>query len=109
MIIGTAIKPTNLIVKVLVSDRRSKLQTLSKMMKSNASRTDRLLFASGLSLVLSTFLSNFISLRSLMAQPKDLVRKEPKITIVKLEMLKLSDKNKPHNPGQSNSQKPIGL
>jgi hypothetical protein len=44
-----------------------------------------------------------------MAQPKDLVRKEPKITIVKFEMLKLSDKNKPHNPGQSNNQKPIGL
>ena len=109
MIIGTAIKPTNLIVKVLVSDRRSKLQTLSKMMKSNASRTDKLLLARGLSFVLSTFLSNFISLRSFMAQPKDLVRKEPKITIVKLEMLKLSDKNKPHNPGQSNNQKPIGL
>jgi hypothetical protein len=44
-----------------------------------------------------------------MAQPKDLVRKEPKTTIVKLEMLKLFDMNKPHNPGQSNSQKPIGL
>ena len=109
MIIGIAIKPTNLIVKALVSHKRSKLQTLSKMMKSNASRTDKLLFARGLSLVLSTFLSNFISLRSFMAQPKDLVRKEPKITIVKFEMLKLSDKNKPHNPGQSNSQKPIGL
>lgn len=109
MIIGTAIKPTNLIVKILVRDKRSKLQTLSRRIKNNASRTDRLLFARGLSLVLSTFLSNFLSVRSFMAQPKDLVRKEPKITIVKLEILKLSDKNKPHNPGQSNNQKPIGL
>jgi hypothetical protein len=109
MIIGTAIKPTNLIVKILVNDKRSKLQTLSRTIKNNASRTDRLLFARGLSFVLSTFLSNFLSVRSFMAQPKDLVRKEPKITIVKLEILKLSDKNKPHNPGQSNNQKPIGL
>ena len=109
MIIGTAIKPTNLIVKILLSDKRSKLQALRRMINSNASITDRLLFASGLSFVLSTFLSNFISLRSFMAQPKDLVRKEPKITIVKFEILKLSDKNKPHNPGQSNNQKPIGL
>ena len=109
MIIGTAIKPTNLIVKILVSDKRSKLQALRRMINSNASIMDRLLFASGLSFVLSTFLSNFISLRSFMAQPKDLVRKEPKITIVKFEILKLSDKNKPHNPGQSNNQKPIGL
>ena len=109
MIIGTAIKPTNLIVKILVRDKRSKLQTLSRRIKNNASTTDRLLFARGLSLVLSTFLSNFLSVRSFMAQPKDLVRKEPKITIVKLEILKLSDKNKPHNPGQSNNQKPIGL
>ena len=109
MIIGTAIIPTNIIVKILVSDKRSKLQILSRMIKNNASMTDRLLLARGLSFVLSTFLSNFLSVRSFIAQPKDLVRKEPKITIVKLEILKLSDKNKPHNPGHSNNQKPIGL
>ena len=86
------------------------MQRLASMIiKIAASDKDKSLLAIGRFLVLSTFLSKSLSKKSLIAQPSDLVRKEPDTTIVKFSILKLSDKNNPHRPGQSNNQKPIGL
>ena len=86
------------------------MQTLaSKIVKIPASDRDSSLLAIGRFLVLSTLLSKSLSKKSFIAQPRDLVRNEPSTTIVKFSILKLSDKNNPHKPGQSNNQNPIGL
>ena len=81
----------------------------SKIIKIPASDKDSSLLAIGRFFVLSTLLSKSLSKKSFIAQPRDLVRNEPSTTIVKFSILKLSDKNNPHNPGQSNNQNPIGL
>ena len=86
------------------------MQILASMIiKIPASDRDKSLLAIGRFFVLSTFLSKSLSKKSFIAQPNDLVRNEPKTTIVKFSILKLFDKNSPHRPGQSNNQKPMGL
>ena len=88
MIRGTAANNTSLIVNSFVIDRRNKQIRESKIMKIFASNFVISPAAIGLSFVLKTFPSMSLSKKSLIAQPKDLVKKEPKRTITKCEISK---------------------
>ena len=83
MIIGTATNRTKQIVCILVNERRYKHAAARITVNINASLRDRSPLANGLFLVLSTFLSYWRSIMSFIAQPTDLVKKEPSTTIVK--------------------------